>query len=316
MTRLVVHHPTIRAAALVLLLSACGAEQIVQPSVAASCREASLTPGASLTAELSERSCVVPFHFWSGGASPTATYVVSLERGKGYWFYMQQAPDATGRNTVDALLSLWGRDAQGAPIPLAVSDDDAGGVGGLDAEFYFIAPRSGVFDLLASSYSPRGFGGYRLTMAECPVVAMLDTIGTYAGIPLPPSDCVRHGIAHTQVASRIVLVAVQAGDYESVFLDLASDDFTPSIEVGGPGFDVFASIFLNTRFDVAVGDPASAQVVTRDLGGTLTLAVGADVLDATGSFSIDLGREDQENLLGATSAGSMLRAVPLRPGKR
>lgn len=288
--------PAILTLATLVALAACAGDGIVQPIAASSCVRGELAPGTTVTGAFTARSCAIPYHFRSGGPSPTVTYRVSLEAGRGYWFYMQQEPDADGVNDVDALLTLWGRDADGASTPLAVADDNAGGRDGLDAEFYFISPYSGTFNLAASTYTSGENGGFRVTMAECPVVATIDTAGTYTEIPFAESDCVRHDVAGSGDPTRIVLVGVPTVPYEMIVMDVTSGDFVPAVEIGGPGTDVFGAVFSNTRFDSAIGNPSSVQLITRDVGGMLTLAVGSDQLDPTGRFSLEVERSAQADL--------------------
>lgn len=273
-----------------LALAACGNDTIVQPTFGSGCVVGSLRPGQTLTGVLDASSCQVTYNWYSNNQTPYASYRVSLEKGKGYWFYMQQAPDAEGRNGVDALLTLFGKDANGASVPLAVSDDDAGGVSGYDSEFYFIASKSGSYQLVASAYDYEDVGGYRLTMAECPVLAVLDTVGTYEDLAFRSGDCVRHDLAGGGTPSRIALIGVPAAGSDRVRVEVASVDLYPRIELGGPGFDVFENLYEESVFSSSITSPAVAQVDLQGVGGLLTMAVGSDQLDPAGRLSVELTR--------------------------
>lgn len=311
MTTSHMHHlRTVLGAAGLLLLAACGKDSIVQPPFGRGCEVGELRPGQTVTGVLDAASCQVPHNWYSFEQTPYEGYRVELEKGKGYWFHMQQAPDAQGRNGVDALLSLFGRDANGASIPLAVSDDEAEGANGHDSEFYFIAPQSGTFQLVAAGYNGSSVGGYRLTMARCPVIAVLDTIGTYEDLEYEPSDCVRHDLGNVGVTSRLVLIGVPAEGSDRVQLHVTSDDVTPRFEVGGPLFDVYRSIYEQSAFATSFGIPASATLDMHGLGGTLTLAVGAEQLDPAGRFTVHLSR-GQVGLAAVREGGwPMLTRLP------
>lgn len=275
-----------------ITLAACGDDQIVQPTFGSGCVIGSLRPGQTATGVLDRSSCQVTYNWYSNNQTPYASYRVTLEKGKGYSFYLQQTPDAEGRNDVDALLTLFGKDATGASVPLAVSDDDAGGIDDHDSEFYFIAPRSGTYQLVAASYSIGQVGGYRLTMDECPVLAVLDTVGTYTDLRFRSGDCVRHDLAGNDVPSRIALIAVPADGSHRVRVEVSSEDMYPSIELGGPGFDVYSNLYDQSVFSSSSTTPAAAQVDLRGVGGSLTLAVGADQLDPAGRITVELSRTE------------------------
>ncbi len=283
------------AIATLLTLAGCGGETIVQPTFGSKCRDGALRAGETVTGAFNAESCTVPYHFYSGNATPYQAYAVTLEKGKGYWFHLQQVADSAGRNGVDALLALWGRDAYGNSVPVAASDDEGEGINGRDSEFYFIAPRTGTYNLVAAAYDidESYFGGYRLRMAECPVVATLDTAGTYEDLPMPTSDCVRHDMASDGYITRIVLVNVPADSFDRVDVRVESEDFEPLIEIGGPSFDVFANIHDETYFNYSAGSPAETEVYMSRVPGTLTLAIGSTAFDLAGRATITLSREQQ-----------------------
>lgn len=271
-----------------LTLTACG-DDVVRPTFGAGCREGALRASETATGTINEESCRLAYHFYTGDEHFYDAYRVELVKGKGYMFTLQQQPDAEGENSLDALLTLWGRDAAGNSVPLAMSDDDAEGIEGHDSEFYFIAPTSGTFYLVAGNYGSGDFGGYKLAMRECPVVATVDTSGSYYDIPFADSDCIRHAMAGG-APSRIVLVAIPTEGDESIDVAVSSDEFAPYIEMGGPGIDVFANIYEETSFNWSTNSPARALLGFDDVRGTVTLAVGASTLDPVGRFSIGFER--------------------------
>jgi hypothetical protein len=285
-------------------LVACGDEVVLQPIVGSACSAGRLQAGEIVDGDFSIESCVLPFHFWSQDQVPYVGYRVDLERGKGYEFRLRQRPGAEGLNNVDALLALFGKDENGASIPLAVGDDEAGGFDGRDAEFYFIAPRSGTFNLVVSSYAIDRLGGYRLSMRECPVVAMIETSGFHGGLPVAASDCTRTDFAQSGEASSIVLVGIEVRPLEVVQVAVSSLEFAPRVEMGGPGFDVFNNIFDETDFDSSVDDPAQVTTLDGGDGGVLTLAVGAEEFEATGTFRVEVLREPGTAVLRASAPGT------------
>ncbi|HKS07672.1 MAG TPA: hypothetical protein VJR92_15325 [Gemmatimonadaceae bacterium] len=278
------------ALAAVAVFASCGGDSTTQPTFGSGCSVGSLRSGETVEGELGAESCSIPYHFWSGNEVSYETYRVTLQEGKGYWFYMRQIPNGDGDNDLDALLTLYGRDESGATIPLAISDDDAGGIDGHDSEIFFVAPRSGTFNLVAGSYDINDVGGYRLTMRECPVVATLDTAGTYESLPFADSECVRHSIAQTGVASKIVLMAIPSDEFETLDLDVTSGDFSPRIEAGGPGFDTYDNIYDDNVYEVSSTTPATVSLVNGEVSGMVTLAVGASMFDPSGTFDVVLGR--------------------------
>jgi hypothetical protein len=275
-------------------LAACGGgeaivEPIVPPTVDA-CSAGALEAGQVAEGTFSATSCTVPFHFVSRTVTPYVGYGVSLERGRGYWFHLTKRPDANGLNEVDALLTLWGEDDAGRQVPLAVSDDAGTGPNFQDAEIYFVAPRSGTFELAASSFDLSALGGYRLSMAECPVVARLGSAGTYDGLRYGASDCLRHNMASVDASSRLALVSIEAAPFEEVRVTVTSNDFFVLTELGGPDFDVYGSVRTSSLFTSAVGSPASVLLTTGAVGGTLTLAVGSPFEFEAGDFRVVLAR--------------------------
>lgn len=272
------------------IFASCGGDSVVQPTFGSGCSAGTLRTGETVGGELGAESCSVPYHFWSGNEVSYETYRVTLTEGKGYWFYMRQVPNGDGENDLDALLTLYGRDESGASIPLAISDDNAGGIDGHDSEIFFVAPRSGTFNLVAGSYDINDVGGYRLTMRECPVVATLDTAGTYESLPFSDTECVRHSIAGTGVAAKFVLLAIPSDEFETLDIDVTSGDFTPRIEAGGPGFDTYDNIYADNVYETSSTTPATVSLVNGEVSGIVTLAVGASMFDPSGTFDVVLGR--------------------------
>lgn len=302
----------------VAMLASCGSDTLLNPVFGANCSSGTLQAGASYTGALNAESCVAPYHFWNNNAVPYTSFDVTLEKGKGYFFQMRAIADDSGRNDLDPLLTLWGKNADGASLPLAISDDDAEGVSGYDSEFYFIAPRSGTFQLVTSGYNLGDAGGFRVSMQRCPVVGgRMDSAGTYANIDFAASNCVRSSL-DDQFTTRIVLLAIPVDSGEIVDVYVDSDDFTPAVELGGPGFDVFDDIYYDDNdFSSSYGYPASVSYAA-DGGGVLTLAVGATSFDPAGRFSVTISRPGV-TLRAPASLGSLgqmsLRPVAARPVK-
>lgn len=286
-----IQHPLTRAAigtALLLAIAACGSDTIVTPTFGSACNVGSLATGQVKHSRFTPGSCLQTYNFWSEGRIPYESWTVQLTAGKGYMFYEAQEPDAANDslNDVDALLTLWGTNASGVSVPLAISDDDGDGIDGHDSQIWFIAPVSGTFQLVAASYWGDEFGGYRIEAHECPVIATLDTAGTY-DLTLPDSPCVRVSPnGNSTDTSKVAMIAIPAGPGDQVTTTISSSAFTPTWEMFGPGFDTYANIYDATQSDGNYGSGNSTSLSLAELGGTSTLAIGSTTVDSTGAFSV------------------------------
>jgi len=281
------------ALAALVLTTACGEDTTLEPTFGEACNRGSLSSGETVEGSLSPASCRGTYHLWSGNTYPYESWTVHLDAGKAYMFHMQQIPDPAqdGENSVDALLTLWGKDDQGRSVPLAVSDDDAAGVDGVDSEFWFIAPESGDFQLVAAAYEWDYFGGYRLSMTSCPVLGILDTAGTYH-YKVPSSPCVRHDHeSYGDHPMTYAFIGVNAESFEYINFETYSDVSTPYYEIGGPGFDTYANIWEETESDYGYGVSGSISMTTDEVGGMVTFAVGLENFNAGGEYIITFGRE-------------------------
>ncbi len=274
----------------ILAVSACGDDTALNPTFGAQCSAGSLAAGQSKDGAITPADCEVPYHFWSGDRTYYESYSVALEKGRGYYFHMQRRNDVEAGDGIDSFLALFGKNADGVSVPLAVSDDDAGGSSSYDSEFYFIAPRSGTFQLVTYAYSAADTGGYRVSMERCPVVATLDTAGVYENLELGTSPCIRRATDAGGYVTPIVLVSVPVIAGEDITLSVSSDDFTPVAEAGGPGFDVYANLYDGQDFDAAEGSGGFLSLTSLEADGSLTLAVGATSFGDIGRFSVNLTR--------------------------
>lgn len=282
--------PILRALGLALplaLLAACGDDTITSPVFGAGCTKGTLAPGDTVLGRFTETSCQMEFDFWSYEHAPYEAYDVHLTKGHAYMIRLDSLPDAT-YDDFDSRLTLWTKNADGASIPLAVSDDEAGYH---NSVLWFVAPVSGTFKLVASSYWYGGLGNFRLQMQECPVLGTLDTAGVY-NFTLAASPCVvpRAGGNGADTAA-YSFVALQAGAGEGISTTVTTASFPAISELFGPGFDVFANIYADTRSDIAKGSGVANFITLAETGGQLSLAVGATTVDSTaGAFTITLGR--------------------------
>lgn len=272
------------------LTTACGSDNLLEPTFGAGCLQGSISAGQTIDGSLSAASCRMTYHFYTGDVMPYESYAVHLDAGKAYMFYEQQIPDPDqdGLNDVDATLTLWGKDDQGRTIPVAVSDDDGGGVDGHDSEFWFVAPRSGDFVLVAGSYDWEDFGGYRLSMRTCPVLGVLDTAGTYE-FPSPSSTCVRHDNPDNGSPMTYSFLSVKADSFESVWLKIDHSSSTPYYEIFGPDFDTYADIYEESSYDHYYST-ATAGVDLSEVPGLVTVAVGTGDFDAGGTYTVNFNR--------------------------
>lgn len=315
-------YQSVAAVALVALVAGCGSDTVVSPIFGAKCNVGTIAAGQTVTGVLDSTSCTIPYDFWSGDKVPYESHTVSLTKGKAYLFYEAQIPDpTTAQNDVDAVLSLWGINASGQTVPLAVSDDDAKGIDGHDSQIWFIAPASGTYQLITASYWDAGYGGYRLEAHECPMLGTLDTAGTY-DFTLPVSTC--HRIAPNNTSSDtagVVMLAVPMLAGEAVTATVTSTAFTPTMEAFGPGFDTYANIYDITDWDSNTGTGNAVTLTMGAVGGVATLEIGSTTLDSLGAFHVTLARTPPPappfgarpwSIAGLVSAGMRPHAAKIR----
>jgi hypothetical protein len=140
---------TLFTGAAVALVVACGSDTITSPDLGSTCRAGTLSPGDTAIVTFTKSSCFMESDFWSFGHAPYTSYAVHLTQGHAYMVRFDSIPNTIDTTTdMDARLTLWTVNADGAAIPLAASDDDAGT---LNSVLWFVAPMSGTFELVASS---------------------------------------------------------------------------------------------------------------------------------------------------------------------
>lgn len=293
--------------------TACGGDTILEPTFGAGCLKGSIAPGESVEGSLSPASCRMTYQFYTQDVTPYESWAVHLDAGKAYMFYEQQIPDQDGVNDVDATLTLWGKDAEGHSIPLAVSDDDGGGVDGHDSEFWFVAPKSGDFVLVAGAYDYQDFGGYRLSMRSCPVLGVLDTAGTYE-FPSPSSTCVRHNNSTAGVPMTYSFLSVKADSFETIDVSIAHSASTAYYELFGPDFDTYANIYSESSSNDSYGNN-SASVTMSEIAGRVTVGVGTSDFDAGGTYTVTFSRAFFAPPAPAPWFDGRLTLKPLRPKK-
>lgn len=281
------HPRTLLAAAAIALLVACGSDTTTSPTFGSTCHKGTLQPGDTVLGRLTPSSCQMEFDFWSYEHAPFEAYGVHLTQGHAYMIRLDSLPDTT-YNGFDSRLTLWTTNSDGSSIPLAVSDDDAGFH---NSVIWFVAPVTGDFELVASSYWYAGFGNFRLTMNECPVLGVLDTAGTY-NFTLGPSPCVSPNAGDNTVdTAAYSFLSLQADAGEGIDASVTTSAFPPVWAAFGPGFDVFSNIYQDSRADYNKGSGNDVSFTMGNVGGQVTLAVGATTVDSTaGAFSITLGR--------------------------
>lgn len=276
--------------AFLALTASCG-DTILEPGFGEGCSRGSLSVGETVTGAFSPASCRMTYFFWTEYNSPYESWSVHLEAGKAYMFHMQQIPDAEQEdaNGVDAVLSLWGKDDQGRSIPLALSDDDAEGIDGYDSEFWFIAPKSGDFTLIAASYDWEDWGGYRLSLKSCPVLGTMDTVGTYE-FEGQSSPCIRHSHPDNEgLLMTYTFVRMKVDSFETVSVDVDHSASYPYYEMLSPGMDTYENIWAETDYEYNSGY-SSIEVTADEFGGWVTLALGTEDFDAGGKWTLTLSR--------------------------
>lgn len=276
----------------VALALACGSDTIVDPILGSGCNVGSLHAGDTVVSSFGDASCAFANYYWSDNRVPYESYTVSLTKGKAYMFTESNVPDPDqgGVDNVDAQLTLWGKNKDGINVPLAASDDEARGDSGLNSVIFFVAPQSGTFQLVATSYYWPGFGGYELTMNECPVLAVLDTAGTYA-LNLQPSPCRRvNAAANAADTSLYNFVSFHADSFETIHSIVTSAAFTPDWEMFGPGMDFDENLYEFSHANRATTSGANISITLDEVGGLVTIGVGGNNQQTTGAFTIQLTR--------------------------
>lgn len=304
---------TLLAGTAIALLVACGSDTVTSPDFGTTCQKGTLQPGDTNVVEFTKASCFMEFDFWSYGHAPYVSYTVHLAQGHAYMIRLDSIPntvDTTG--DMDARLTLWTTNADGSSIPLAASDDDAGT---LNSVLWFVAPTTGTFQLVASSYWYGGLGDYRLTMNECPVLGVLDTVGTY-NYTLASSPCIlpRAGNS-TADTSRYSMLSLVANPGDSISIQVTSAAFPPVWDLFGPGFDTYSRIYSDTRWKSKKGSGTSTGFTLAQTGGLISIGIGGTTVDSTtGAFSVTLGRVAAPVAPPGAGPWSIAR-LPLMTGK-
>jgi hypothetical protein len=280
---------TLLAGAAIGLLVACGSDTVTSPTFGSTCHAGTLRPGDTITVEFTESSCFMEFDFWSYRHAPFISYTVDLTQGHAYMIRLDSIPnaiDTTG--DMDARLTLWGVNADGASIPLAASDDDAGH---LNSVIWFVAPVTGNFQLVASGYEHDALGAYRLTMNECPILGVLDTAGTY-NFTLATSPCILPRAGGSPIdTSRYSMLSLNADPGDSISIQVTTGAFPPVWDIFGPGFDTYSKIYNDTRWTDARGTNATTGFALAQTGGLISIGIGGTTKDSTtGAFTLVLGR--------------------------
>lgn len=303
------------AALLALGLAACGDDTVVTPVFGERCSAGELRIGTAATGALAEDSpCVEERHFWTSYRSAYDAYAVRLEAGKAYIFRLEKRPDARreGRDNLDALLTVFGRDEAGVVRPLALSDDEGGD---RDSELLFVAPRSGTFQVVAGMYGSiddvDDLGGYLLTSAECPVLGRITGSGSRT-FTLAPSACVRTDAGEGGAPAAYRFVTIDAEPDQRITVAVEADGFQPAWELYGPAQDAFANLYDESQHRASTAN-GQGFIDVGPRGGRVTLAVGR--LGGEGDeFEVSVTRAPRPVIVSALQASGepvMKRA----PGK-
>lgn len=265
---------------LALIVSACTKDLVVDPTFGDACTVGTLRPGRTVTSALNEYSCVDALGSASAADAPYETWEVELEAGAAYFVTMKKTPDAArlGRNNLDPVVALWGRDARGVSALLGVSNDEGEGS---SAEYFVVAPRSGRFNVVATAYGlahdPAYLGGYELSLQRCPVLARVDGRRSETTATLAPSPCrrtgVRDGGAEDDEVPSYNFFAIKVDSGQPITIRVEAEDFTPVWEAFGPGFDAYATLWDDRSYFARKGESPNYGRATRS--GWMTLAVGA-----------------------------------------
>jgi hypothetical protein len=222
----------------------------------------------------------------AGGPCPHGEFAMTLAAGQAYFISETHHPDPTHGNVdfVDPVMTFW-QALDPRPVRfdrsrfLAFSDDENGE---LNSAIFFVAPESGTFRILAGSFANTGFGGYRLTLEGCPVIAATADTGTqtYALPPIPAGTCLRDRVGGG-VGYRFLTFPIAAE--EEVNITVTSADFTPVWE-SFTNWDPY-----ETGQGIAAGNGVT-RLVSASETGVATIAIAGTTEAATGNFTVTLVR--------------------------
>lgn len=275
------------AFALLVALVGCGSDDsIVGPD--GDCTRGTIAIGQLRAGSLTAGACEGFDGEWSNSAFFYESYTVRLDSGQAYLFTL----DSDDFDTMAELIGEGG-------IRLTYNDD-VGDFEGFDqdSELYFVAERSGTFSLRVRGYDDSQVGRYTLTATSCQARPMPN--GSVDGA-LRSSDCVlRQWFAGGEIGERsfvdLYVARLRAGQPRTI--RLVATDFTPTFELGGPGFEFF------TDGGALIPQPGSRDVQVTFLPkftGDYLLIVGSHETSATGSYRLTL-----------SNASSARTALPLR----
>ena len=283
-------------------VAACGGDDGPTEPGADGCQFHVIAIDQTIASDLSASDCRLPNVFAATDADSAyyRSYSVQLAAGEGYVI----AARAAGGNW-DPVLALFG---SGSATPLAASDDD-GSAEGLDPELVFVAPAGGAYTLRLGGFDAEQLGAFTLSVQHCGG-GDATAAGTITGQSLAASDCKQRVTYETLDSSRVDLyrVSLQAG--EGRRFTVTSLDFSPSLEVHGPGFGIcFDTQCAGTS--IAGGESDFLEFVAQQ-AGVYTLIVASEAFAATGDYVLQV-EPLTGAVLDATRSGAFDRR---RPAKR
>lgn len=267
-----------------LAMLACTNSILIDPTFGAACRVGTLAPGRGVDGALNEDSCIDSHSLLRRTQTAYESYDLQFEKGAAYQVVMTHRPDPRrlGRDGLDPVLELWGRNPDGGSRPLAISLDEADGT---NAELLFVAPETRRMQVIAGAFDPyyeaERLGGYSLRVEECPMLGTL-TEDTLTAFILRESRCERRGLRDDETLQgqpiRYSFVSFVADSGTTVTLSVEADDFTPVWEPFGPGWDSFDRLRNKDRRANVVGEsPISGYFRERT-----HVSVGIAAFDPTG----------------------------------
>lgn len=283
-------------AAIAVLAAGCGSdnEDSITGPDAPQCVKGSIEPGSSVTGEVTTASCSRFDFALSGDSVYYDAYTMDVERDHGYLVTLAP-PD--GAEPFDNSIELVATNPiTGEEQVLGISDDEGSANSSPNqAQMRFVAPASTRLSVRVSGYDRTELGEYALTVQSCDPPAPGISAPTNITGTLASTDCVSYLYASGD-SSNVQLYSIHFDANQERIITVTSPDFSPAIDLWGPGFDALCYLEgCGGDANATAGSTATIDFVAsddfingflRNTPGTYTLAVGSSQFGGAGSYTL------------------------------